>query len=370
MKVNAVIEEGLLLVRDLLQLGPSSLIGIDIGLHSVKIAELDKSGEEYTLKKFAIVPLPEGAMDTGGMIEKRDEVIDSIGRCLANAEIRGGYGAVGLAGPHTEVKRVQISAGTPAEIDDEIHYDIETHIQFKIDEAAWSYNVVGENQNGSVEVMLGASRQSHLDEYKSLVEEQGVKVRVVDLTKMALVNTFLHTYADVLEHAEDESQVLLNIGANRTEMIVVSEGSVIFNKDLAVGGAPISAEIQRRMGVTYAAAEDLKITGDDNGNLPEEVIDIIDEVLKSFFGDIKRDFDHYMKFNAGTNLREVYITGGSAMLPGLRDGLEELLSVDVKIINPFDRIIYNDNRFTKEELNMIAYQGSVAIGLAMRDIYS
>ena len=42
------------------------------------------------------------------------------------------------------------------------------------------------------------------------------------------------------------------------------------------------------MGVNYYEAEDLKINGDESGNLPEEILEIIDDVVESFFAEIKK----------------------------------------------------------------------------------
>ena len=60
-------------------------------------------------------------------------------------------------------------------------------------------------------------------------------------------------------------------------------------------------------------------------------------------------------------------TGGGAMLPGLMEGLEALLGVDVSIINPFEVFEYNEKNIPKEKINSIAYRGVVALGLGMRD---
>jgi type IV pilus assembly protein PilM len=42
--------------------GPKSIIGIDIGLSAIKMAEVTKSGDTYKINAYASVELPEGAI--------------------------------------------------------------------------------------------------------------------------------------------------------------------------------------------------------------------------------------------------------------------------------------------------------------------
>ena len=141
---------------------------------------------------------------------------------------------------------------------------------------------------------------------------------------------------------------------------------IAFSKEINVGGVMITEEIQRQMGVNYYEAEDLKITGDENGNLPEEILEIIDDVVESFFSEIKKTIDFYVSSTSDESLVGCLVTGGSALIPGIIEGLEALLGVDVSVLNPFDKIGYNAKNIDEEMINEIAYKGVEVIGLAMR----
>ena len=60
-----------------------------------------------------------------------------------------------------------------------------------------------------------------------------------------------------------------------------------------LGGGAITEEIQRQMGVKYSEAEDLKKSGDEKGNLPEEILKIIENVLNLFLQEIQKTYDFY-----------------------------------------------------------------------------
>ena len=87
-----------------------------------------------------------------------------------------------------------------------------------------------------------------------------------------------------------------------------------------------------------------------------------------FFSEIKKTIDFYVSSTSDESLVGCYITGGGAMLPGLVEGLEALLGVDVSILNPFEAFEYNEKNIPKDMINAIAYRGVVALGLGMRDV--
>ena len=113
------------------------------------------------------------------------------------------------------------------------------------------------------------------------------------------------------EKLEDESQswILIDLGAQKSEFVIYKNHKIMFTKEIAIGGVMITEEIQRQMGVNYYEAEDLKCNGDDNGNLPEEILEIIDDVVDSFFAEIKKTVDFYVSSTSDESFVECVLTG-------------------------------------------------------------
>ena len=72
------------------------------------------------------------------------------------------------------------------------------------------------------------------------------------------------------------------------------------------------------MGVNYQEAEYLKINGDGNGNLPEDIIDIIEDILEDFFTELRKTIDFYESSTSDDTITDIFITGGGAQTPGLQ----------------------------------------------------
>ena len=155
--------------------------------------------------------------------------------------------------------------------------------------------------------------------------------------------------------------------AQYTSVIVYKNGAPVLTKEIAIGGVLLTEQIQRQMGVNYEEAEDLKIHGDDNGNLPEEVIDILESHNEKLIEELKKVLNFYIAAGSSEQVGYAFVTGGSCRLPGIKEALQDFIDMDVEEIDPFETMEIK-GKFSDEELDDLAYCGLVAMGLAMRKV--
>ena len=354
------------MIKDTLKLGSSKVIGLDIGLSAVKACLVEKSGKNnYKLSRYASITLPEAAL-IEDEIQKQEEIIDAIQKAVGRLKTKLTNVCVGLSGPNTVARKLQLAGGTNDEIEEQVSWEAEQYLPFEIEESSMSFHNIGENEGGGVDVLVCAARKDILLNFKELVENAGLKVKIVDLNVTAMINVFELVMGNKLDEP-DQSWLLLDLGAQKTSFIIYKANKVQFVKEMNIGGVMITEEIQRQMGVNYEEAEDLKSNGDENGNLPEEILEIIDDVVESFFSEIKKTIDFYISSTSDESLVGCLLTGGGALIPGLIEGLEALLGVDVTILNPFEALEYDEKGVHEEQINDIAYRGVCAIGLGMRE---
>lgn len=354
-------------IKDALNLGPKNVIGIDVGLHSVKVAEVLKLSEKsYKLVKYAAVQLPEASL-IEDEIQKEEDIVECLKQALKLAKITHKAACLGLSGPNTIAKRLQLVGGTIDEVEDQVMWEAEQYLPFGVFESAISFDIVGENEGGGVDVIVAASRIDTMETFKEVLVKAGLKVKIIDLSVLAMVNVFQHVISDVEPENEFASNILIDIGAQTMNFVIYKNDTITFTKEISAGCVMITEEIQRQLGVNYQEAEDLKITGDQNGNLPEEILEIIDDVVETFFSEIKKTLDFYVTSTSDDAFEACYVTGGGALIPGLVEGLEALMGIKVKMLNPFEKIAY-DKKISDQQVNDIAYKGVVAIGLAMRQL--
>jgi type IV pilus assembly protein PilM len=255
------------------------------------------------------------------------------------------------------------------ELKDQAEWDMEQYLPFKLEEANVSSSVLKENIGSLTDVFVGAAKKSLVNSYKTLIEKTQVKVKIVDLSSAAVLNVFELVHGTQIS-TRGTNWLLLEIGAVRSKFIVCKAGQLSFFKEINIGGNTVTEEIQRALGVTHNEAQSLKIHGDGNGNIPEEVLEIINQVLDSLVNEIVATKEFWISSLGEGELLGCVITGGGALIPGINDQIAEALGIEVTTLNPFTKMTYNKNNITEDMINEIAYQGACAIGLAMRSIPS
>jgi len=363
-ELTKVLKNGAENIIDVLNLSKKPMIGLDIGLSSVKVAQLNFDGKEYSLQRYASVPLPEGAI-IEDEIQKPEEIIEAVRECFKKAGISSNWVSLGLAGPNTVARKLTMAGGSKEEIEDQVMWEAEQYLPFNIEESNIAFHIVGENEGGGVDLIIAAAKKDTVNNYKTLAESADLKVKIVELGAISIVNVFELLKKDEIEDPS-ESWMILDLGAQKTEFIIYKNLMPIFFKEINVGGVMITEEIQRQLGVNYYEAEDLKITGDENGNLPEEILQIVDDVVETFFREIKKTVDFYVSSTSDESLVGCVVTGGGSLIPGILEGLESLLGVKVSVLNPFDKISVNKSNVKENDLDSLTYTGVQVIGLAMR----
>ncbi len=350
---------------EVLGVGPKHLVGIDIGVNSIKVCEVLKSKKSYKLKGFVRIPLAEGVF-ADDEIQSRDQVIKAIAEGLSQLKAKTPNACLGLWGPNSISKRIQVPVGTEEEIEDQVLWEAEQYIPFDVDASSISFDLIGENVGGGVDVMIASATHSLIEDFKNMATEAGANVKVVDLNQFALANLFSHTHSILLEDSPG-AVILLEFGAYTSNVLIFKNGALVFTRELAIGGNNVTDEIQRSMALSFDEAEDLKTQGDENGNLPEEILDVVAGALSSFMNELKKTINFYLTASGEDFIQKCFLTGGSSLLPGLLESIESEFEMETIYFNPFETIQF-DNKFSEEELQEIATIGGVAMGLGMRSL--
>lgn len=347
--------------------GPRGIIGVDIGISAIKMAEVSKQSDgTFKIINYSSTELPEGTI-IEDEIQKEDEILKALQIGIKELGSSSRFACVGISGPNTLIKRLQLAGGTVEEIEDQVVWEAEQYLPFPIDEGNISFSVIGENQGGGVDVVIGAAKKSVVNAFKEIIERSSLKVKIIDHCAAATINVF-ENVMDSDSITKGKTWILMDLGAQKTHFMIYKNGILVFFKEINIGGLTITEEIQRQMGVNYNEAESLKISGDGSGNIPEEIVEIINQVLDTFFSELKKTIDFWVSSTSEEAFDGCILTGGGAQIPGFSEALQELLETEVQVLNPFTAMSYNKNNISDDVINDIAYRGVCAIGLAMRSL--
>lgn len=352
-------------IQDLMtKLNPGSVIGLDIGAHSIKVCEISGGPGKFKIERFGVFTLSEAVL-IEDEIQKPSEIIEGVQQALADAGIKSKTLCLGLFGPNTMTKRLNVPEGSREEIEDHILWEAEQYITFGADDSAIDFYVIGDNEGGGKDALVAAVKNETVESFTEILQEAKFNVKIIDLNVIALSNV-LEECLRKSSHDMDEGVLLLDFGAQSTKIIVFKRGGPIFTKEVPVGGGLITEEIQRQMGVSYEDAENLKTTTDENGNLPEEILNIINAQLDKHVAEVRKNINFYVTQGSAEKVDHCFITGGSSLLPGLIERLDAATELEVQRLDVLSAFKLGA-KFRGDEDHLAAIS-PVVLGLAMRKI--
>jgi type IV pilus assembly protein PilM len=230
---------------------------------------------------------------------------------------------------------------------------------------AYDFQILGENPYNptQMEVLLVAAKKETVDLYAEAVQAAGLQPLIMDVDTFALETMYEENY----DFGPDDVAVLTNIGASITNLNVVKGGVSIFTRDFALGGNTVTEALAENMGLSFEEAEKAKIDGfgDD-----EQTRDLFRQGVlvhaDALCSEIERSVDYFRSTFGAENIKQILLSGGGAMIPGMADDLTRRLGIDTEIINPFKKIVCDKKALDQERTAAIGPIAAVCVGLALR----
>lgn len=342
----------------------SNLVGVDIGSSSIKVCQLKESRKGYGLTRLGYAPLPAQAIVDGHVMNSQ-AIVDALGRAFASAKIRQRDIALSISGQAVIIRKITVPLMTPAELDDQIHWEAEQHIPFDIKDVHIDYEVIRRRpEAGQMDLLLVAAKRDEISDYTQIARSARLKPLVVDIDAFTVQNLFEMSRGI----PPDQTFAIINVGASLASINIISRGASAFTRDIANGGNYITEHIQRHLGVTFEQAEEYKCASvtAGPGAVPPQVYQVIDAVCDSIAGEIQRSVDFYLATSGEADMQRIYLTGGSSNLPSLPTAISRRSRVAVEVIQPMERISVEAKEVDRRLLQTRASQFCVALGLAMR----
>ena len=342
------------------------LVGVDIGSSAVKAVELKvggKGGDEYQLLNIGMESLPPEAIVDGAIMDS-GAVIDAIQRLFQDNKIKTGDVATGVSGNAVIVKKIALPQMSAEELDESITWEAEQYIPFDIQDVRLDYELLDSGSGGNMDVLLVAVKRDKISEYTSAITQAGRNAAIVDVDVFALQNCY------EINYGVDPGRVvaLLNIGASIMNVNVVKGGISVFNRDIASGGNQYTDAIQKDLNLSFEQAEALKKGEQVEGAAPESLHPILQAVSENVAMEIQKTFDFFRATSQEDRIDQIFLSGGTAKIHGLKDLLQDRFGAPVELLNPFLNVRYSEKDFNPEYLEDIGPSAAIAVGLAARRV--
>lgn len=348
----------------------TSLVGLDISAHAVKILQLSPVGNKFRIDGYAIEPIPSGAV-VNGSVEDLDTVSEAIKVAWKKSGLKNKQVLIGLGGGATMVKTIQVPGKvkdlSEEEREDQVMVAAPDHISFPMDQVKLDFTVLGQmpGETGAttMEVVLGYAQETVFQKKKEAVEKAGLVPVVVDLETLGLENAF-----QFLEGAKVESEdvvALFELGATQMIMTVFKHGRVLYTREQPFETKNLETELSKRTGASIAETKAKLKHHDYDSDFEEQVIDPHREGLMQ---NIARSLQFFYAGSEYGYVNRVYVMGETTcMVPELCEQLEQRLGVKTELASPL-AMMSCANGVKASELSLDSPGMFLVTGLALRGV--
>jgi type IV pilus assembly protein PilM len=343
----------------------SSVIGLDIGVSSVKLVELSGANAQTAqLEHYAIEPLPVGAV-VEGSIEKQEQVVEVIKRAWTRSGTRVKNAVLALPSAAVITRRINLPAGLREhELEVQVENEASQYIPFPLDEVSLDFQVLGPLAEApdDVSVLVAAARRETVDDRVAVVEAAGLKTLIVDVESFAAQNALQRLIEQMPDGGQGRIVAVFFIGATSTNLAVMLDGQNVYERDQPFGGRQLTADIARTYGISPEEAEARKILGDLPAGCEQQVLAPFRESAAT---EIARALQFFFTSTVYTRVDHILLAGGSASLPGLAARVQERAQVPAEVISPFSAMSLS-NHVREKQLRKDAPGLIATCGLALR----
>ncbi|WP_419533041.1 pilus assembly protein PilM [Endozoicomonas sp.] len=342
----------------------NAVLGVDISSTSVKVLELGLSGSQYKVEAFSVEPLPPGAVVENN-IHELDVTGEAVAKALSQSRTSLKSAAVAVSGSAVITKNIEMDASlSDAEMETQITVEADQYIPYAMDEVAIDFEVQGLNEKNPerVEVLLAACRRDNVEMREEALRLGGLKTKIVDVEAFAMERACELIEGQLDLPDEDPVLAVVDIGATKTTLNVISRGKTVYTREQLFGGRQLTDEIQRRYGLTPDEAEKAKC----RGGLPDDYEpEVLDPFRETVVQQISRSLQFFYSSSQFNDVDAIALVGGSASIPGLEEMIESKLGTPTKVANPFAGM----SMAGKVDVDKLASEAPslmIACGLAMR----
>ncbi len=344
--------------------GQKLSVGLDIGSHSIKACQLEELGDGYRIVGLGSAILPGGAVEDG-VLQEPEMVAETLKRLISNLKIKGRKVAISVSGYSVIVKKINLAVMEEEELSSHIQAEAEQYIPFDIEDVYLDYQDLKTNTENEdrTDVMLVAAKRDMVDGYLEMLKDAGVKPVVVDVDAFALENAYGANFG-----GKKEVVALIDIGASKMNINIVSHGTSILARDVVLGSRLITEQIQSHFDISFEDAEAIKLGIKDAGEDKKEIDDICVNVCTQWVTEVKRALDFYYSNYPDETINKMVLSGGGAKVKGIAQLFSEETGVRTEIFNPFARTDANPAKIDPDYTKYLGPEMTLATGLATRAV--
>ena len=301
------------------------IVGIDIGTTSIKMCGLKNVKGVFSIQNI-VKKTYEQELISDGHIVDIDFLAQELQGMFKENSIKSKNVACALSSYSVISKKITVPFMDDEALENMISVEVENAIPFPMKDIYYSYYVIGvdpEKQN-MMNVKIVAVKREIVDAYIATFNMAGLSLQILDVDMFGISNVVEQIYAP-----KEHSVLIVDIGASVTNIAILNGENIEFTREILIGGKYLTSQIQKSIKVKYKEAEEKKIAADS------DVVYLFEDFIFNISSEINKTVRFYLATKPKETIGKIFVTGGSSLLPGIKEKIVDETGIPVEVIDPF-----------------------------------
>lgn len=321
--------------------GSEKQLVLEVGSHTTKIVEYVVNSKNIEVTGGAVLNTPANSIKNDRLID-----IDTLSRVLSEAlvqeKIKTKEFVVSIVSKEIITREMDVPQMREKELKSFVQINSDDIFPVKLSDYVLAYNII--EKGAKNRVMIAAIPKDIVSLYILLGEKLGLNLKGICYSGYELYN-----FLDFEIDNYNETYLAVDIGAKNSNIVIISNGSLKYNKILPKGSEEISVAISEELTCPLAKAEQLKrqyntIEESDNqdGDAQEEiVIKYTQRFINNIMSDILRIIEFYNTNNVKNKISKIYLIGTVGKIKGIEEFVSKKINVKTVALKNLNKVIYN-----------------------------
>jgi type IV pilus assembly protein PilM len=309
---------------------------IDIGNSSLKALYL--STERGVVEVIGFDNIRHGKILSGSDVTEaeREELIAlSLRQFVNKYDLSMDEIAISVPSQNSFARFVNLPPVEEKRIPEMVKFEAVQQIPFGINDVQWDWQLMTEPDSPEIKVGIFAIKNEVVNSTLEYFNREDIQVSYVQMAPMALYNYLLNDRPDLVA-SDSQATVVLNIGAENTDLVVCTK-SAVWQRCILIGGNAFTKAIADTFRLNFEKAEKLKRTAPVS-KYARQILQAMRPVFTDLASEVQRSLGFYNSSNPNTKITRIVALGGGTKLRGILKYLHQTLQIPVERPDSFKRL--------------------------------
>lgn len=309
---------------------------IDIGNNSLKALYL--STERGVVEVIGFDDIRHGKILSGdGVTEaEREELIAlSLRKFVNKYDVSMDEIIIAVPSQNSFARFVNLPPVEEKRIPEMVQFEAVQQIPFGINDVQWDWQLMSEPDSPEIKVGIFAIKNDVVNAALEHFNREDIQVGYVQMAPMALYNYLIHDRPELVS-SDKQATVVLNIGADNTDLVVCTKSGV-WQRCILIGGNSFTRAISDAFRLNFEKAEKLKRTAPVS-KYARQIFQAMRPVFTDLGSEVQRSLGFYNNANPDTKITRIVALGGGTKMRGLLKYLQQTLQIPVERPDSFKRL--------------------------------